>query len=434
MDPDDIQSALDRANQLLGAGKPDESLRCLAALEDRLIEADDRIEYGSLKAWTLSELGRGNDALDVLDPLIDEFPDSARLLGALGVVLSNDGDLDQACAALERAVELDARDEVALANLGLVYEKLREYEHALRLYDQAIKLGAEIDWLLQRRAAVQAELGELTAARSTLKRYLSLAPDDQEQWISLAILHSDDGEYEQAFQCYRAAEQIAPDSPALRLNWGVTAVRAHRLDVASQQLKYLARVEPESCRPLLLEAFIKEEQGEVELATGMYVDALARVRRNDYGELTYALEMAMDFFARRGMTEPCEQLIEQAYIANACTVELCEAYREACEATVLGQATWYSLIVEADYRSGLAEVADREEAHGLPLTRFLRNYQVIARDRDEAVALVIQFAERMGESNVQVREFVNEDAIADARLGMYEVERECLVFSDHDAE
>jgi tetratricopeptide (TPR) repeat protein len=422
-----VQSVLERANELLEEGQAEESLRCLAALDTRLVDTDDRLECESLKAWALSALGRGNDALDVLEPLLDEFPQSARLHSTLGVVLSNDGDLDEACDALEHAVALDASDEVALANLGLVYEKLRQHEQALKLYSEAIGQGAEIDWLLQRTAAVQAELGDLAAARSTLKRYLSLAPEDAEQWITLAILHSDELEFDQAFQCYRAAEQIAPDLAVLRLNWGVTAVRAHQVDTAQQQLLYLMRLEPDSARRLLLEAFIHEEQGMLEQARQSHVDALARVRRDDYGELTYALEMSMDFFARHEMREQCDQLLEQAYLLNACTVELCEAYRETTGRPV-AQASWYSLILEADYRPGLEEICDPGDAINRPCTRFLRNYQVIARDHDEATATAVRFAERLGEAQVQVREFVNEEAIATAYVGMYEVERESLVF------
>lgn len=428
MDCDHVQTILDRANELLEAGQPAESLAHLARLEDGLVTAEDRIEYASLKAWALSELGHTDDALDVLEALIDEYPASAQLHGTRGVVLSNDGDLDEACDALEQAITLDATDEAALANLGLIYERLRQYERALQLYDRAAEAGAEIDWILQRTAAVQVELGDVAAARVSLKRYLSLAPDDVEHWITLAILHSDEGEFEQAFHCYRAAEHIVPDSATLRLNWGVTAVRAHALEVARQQLKYLARLEPGASRPLLLEAFISEEQGELNVARRKYVDALRRLRRDDYAELIYGLEMTMDFFARHGRRGPCERLLEQAYRANACTVELCEAYRAVTGAAV-EQASWHSLIVEGDYRPGLEEVPDPGDVVNRPPTRFLRNFQVIARDHDEAVALAMEFASRMGESNVLVRAFVTEEPIEGARVGVYEVERESVTFA-----
>src|SRR5512143_978098 len=94
-------------------------------------DIDALLEWASLRAWALSEMGRDEEALETLDPLLEEFPKSARLLGTLGVVLSNTDDLEDARDALEEAVELSPDDEVALANLALVYEKLRDYKAAL---------------------------------------------------------------------------------------------------------------------------------------------------------------------------------------------------------------------------------------------------------------------------------------------------------------
>jgi hypothetical protein len=180
---------------------------------------------------------------------------------------------------------------------------------------------------------------------------------------------------------------------------------------------------------MLLKALVEEEQGETEVAAQTFVNALARVSRDDYAELTCAFEMSMDFFARRKTLDDCERLLDQAYAANACTVELCEAYREAT-GPLVERANWYSLILEGDYRPGLEEVTDPGDAVNQPHTRFLRNYQVIARDHDEAIALVTHFAERMGESKLLVREFAGDEPLTDAHLGIYEVERESLVLAE----
>jgi Flp pilus assembly protein TadD len=428
MDPENVESMLERANRLLEAGKPAEALRCLETIEDDVSEPEDRVECATLKAWALSELGQTEEALDTIEPLLEEFPASARLHGTLGVVLSNAEELEDARRALETAIALDAEDEVSLANLALVYEKLHEYEKAIRLYDRAIEMGADIDWALQRRAAAQGECGDYAGAKVSLKRYLSLAPEDVSQWVSLAILHSDDEEYEQAFACYAEAERVDPKSPSLRLNWGVTAVRAGNLHTAGEQLQHLERLEPDSTRPLLLRAFILEEQGDMRAAQRCYEDCLARVTAEDRGELTYCLEMAMDFYARRNAKSRCERLLKRAYKDNACTVELCEAFRELVNKP-LSKATWFSIMLEADYRPGLSEVYERGVNRRGPFTRFLRNFQVIARDRDEAMSLLSDFSRQMGEKNVRIREFVRDEAMEDASVGIYEVDRECLVFN-----
>jgi tetratricopeptide (TPR) repeat protein len=321
---------------------------------------------------------------------------------------------------------------VSLANLALVYEKLRDYRRALELYDRAVEFGADIDWILLRKAATLTECGRYRDAKVTLKRYLSLAPDDASQWIALGILHSDDEEYESAFDCYERAEALDSESPSLRLNWGVTAVRACKLAVARAQLQHLQRLEPRSTRPWLLGAFILEEEGELTAARAVYDRVVRRTRFQDHGELMYAYEWAMDFYARHKLRSRCERLFTRAYAANACTVELCEAHREI-SGEYAESAYWFSMMVEADYRPGLSEVCQHHDAdRPHRFTRFLRDYQVIAHDRDEAIGAVLEFLRGVGEKNACVREFIGEEKIEQTYVGIYEVETEALVFSDEE--
>jgi tetratricopeptide (TPR) repeat protein len=426
MDPEQVDSVLDEANRLLNAGQPEDSLRCLEQLEDESLVEDDRIEYGALRAYALSEVGRPAEALAVLEPLLEEFPKSARLFGALGVVLSGANELEQACEALQTAISLDERDETLLANLALVREKLHDYDAALELYDQALELGADLDWVLVRKATALTEAGDTEAAKVMLKRYLSLVPDDAEQLVALAILYSDDEEYEKAFDTYRQAEQFDRHSGGLHLNWGVTAVRAGDLDQARKQLEELERLEGGSSRPLLLRAFIFEEEHDLAAARSCYTEALARIQPANPEELAYALEMAMDFYARNGLRANCEKLMRRAYAANACTVELCEPYRELT-GEHLARAYWFSMVVEADFRLGLFAVHESgPNGAGRP-QRYQRRFQVIARNHDEAVDCVTRFAQRAGERHVVVREFLREERVDDLYSGIYEVDRESFV-------
>lgn len=430
MGPEETDALLERAGRLLEAGKAAACLECLDGLVGGLLEGEDQVEWASLRAWALTELGRDEEALELLDGALAEFPDSSRLLGTLGVVLSNGEDLEDACEALERAVDVNPRDEVALANLALVYEKLRDYPRAADLYDRALNLGADIDWVLQRKAAVLTEDGRYADAKATAKRYLSLVPEDAAQWIALGILHSDDEEYDEAFSCYQAAEKLEPESASLRLNWGVTAVRAQDLEMAYRQLAHLKEIEPRSTRWWLLRAFIFEEEGALDKAQQIYERALRR-KIADRAELTYVLEMAMDFFSRQRAAEACAALLKRAYMANACTVELCEAYREAVGEYV-ERAQWFSVAVEADYRGGLVEVRDRYDSPDQLYTRFVRDFQVIARNHDEALSLVTDLTRAMGESNATVREFTGREHVADTHTGIYEVAAESFVYADDD--
>ena len=428
MDLDRIENILERAGDLLDEGQPRQALRCLQRVAGGFLDQDQRIECESMRAWALSETGRANEALAALDELLAHHPACARLHGTRGVVLSNAGDLEGGCAALEHSVTLDAEDQFALANLGLVYEKLCEYDRAQQTYEKAIELGFDIDWLLQRLAAVQSDSGETTTAKRTLRRYLSLAPDDAEEWIELAILHSEDQEFEQAYECYQEAERAEPTSPWLRLNWGVTAARAGHWPQAELQLATLRESDSAGTLTLVLEAFFREQKDDPAGAQRDYEAALERAADGDSEQHGYTLEMAMTFFARRGLRAECERLMKRAYSANLCTVEVCAGYREAT-GRYLPAATWYSVAMEGDYRVGLCEVSQPGAEPAGRYERFTRVFQTVASDPDEAIATVRQFAEHMGETGVALREIHGDEPMSDTHTGIYEVQHQSVVFS-----
>jgi tetratricopeptide (TPR) repeat protein len=428
MDANDVSRILDRANDLLEEGRPADSLRCLSQIDGKQLEGDALIEAVSLRAWALSELGQHTQAVDAVDQILDLYPDSARLYAARGIALSNADDLEEARRSLEQAFLLDSEDSVAIANLALVYEKLRDYEQALELYEQALNFGVDLDWALQRIAAAQTELGATDEAKQTLRRFLSLVPDDATQWVALGVLHSDDEEFQLALECYAQANEIDPESSWLHLNWGITAVRAKQLDQARLALERLEQIGAPSSRPWLLKAFLLEEEGQFDVAEQAYHQALLGLGDDEPEDLAYALELAIDFHSRRFNSALCHDLFDKAYRSNACTVEVCEAYREAVGEHVT-EAMWFSVVVEADYRRGLDEVPDRSLKPGREPTHYMRNFQVIARDHDEATDLIHTFCKKMGEQNARVREFINFEPIDDCHLGIYEIERRALVYA-----
>ncbi len=428
MSPNDVHSILSQAGLLLEAGKPAETLTCLRQIPV-LAEDELRIRCASLRAWALSELGHTDQAVDALRPLLAAFPESPVLLRAFGVVLLNEGNLEHACEVLEEALELEPEepDPSTLANLALVYERLRDYPRAMELYDEAGWAGVDLGWLLERKAVAQAEFGDTAAAKATLRRLLSIKPDDAEQLLSLASLHTHDEEYEQAFACFQAAEKIAPNHTALRLHWGMAAARAGCFSQAEYQLRALRRLEPGAARAALLDAVIGDCRGDAGVAQ-KYQVALACADLDESQVQRQALEMAMDYFVRHEQREPADALFRQAYRHNACTIEVCEAYRQVAGEWAT-DAVWYSLLVEADHRAGLLEISDRRGDERGPYRRYVRNVQVLARDRDDALARVLDLLERMGERNAAIVEFVSEEAMQGAYLGLYEIEAECAVFA-----
>ncbi|RMF85689.1 MAG: hypothetical protein D6744_01045 [Planctomycetota bacterium] len=434
MGSEPIAQILSRARELLSSGRPGAALRVLRSVGDEYMDADDRIEYVALRALALSQSGRGRPALELLNNCLEDEPDSPMLHAASGIVLANAGDYDAARDELEYATELGADDPDTLLNLAMVYVELRDYDRAAAAYAEAAQRGADLQFLLPRQAEVYVELNQPVRARETLRRYLSLVPDDAEQWISLGILCSDEGRFDEATEAYRRAERLDRDSTSLRLNWGVSAVRAHDVAEADRQLAHLRALEPRAARTILLEAYIREERGEMQAAERAYQRALKACADESVHEQAYTLEMAMDFFARRRRTEVCDELLAAAYTINACTVELCEAYREA-QGRLCDAARWFSVMIEADYRTGLSEVHALDAAPVARPRRYQRCIQVVARDRDEAISIATDVVRRFGERNVRVYEIAGEDALEGTQFaGVYEIERDAFIVPEEDGQ
>lgn len=426
MDRDDLDQFFEQAARLLDDGQFDQALEKLDGLSQALDDADDRVEWTTMRAWALAELGRVDEALDAVEPLLDEFPENARLHCTRGFALLQADALSEAIEALEHAYELDPEDELTITNLAYACERVRDFGRACELYDRAMDLGVGIDWALARKAAALADGGDLEAATKTLKRYLSLEPEDVEQWCELAIMYADLGQLEAAFGAFEQAVQHAPEEPEPRMNFGLTLARAGKTVEARAQLDEIVRIEGRQVRAQLLDATILEVEGHVRRAEQAYERLLAELDPAQEDDLVFALERAMDFFSRQKNRKRCEELLRRAYSENACTVELCEAYREI-ETRFAKKAYWLSVVIEADYRKGLREAYTRHIDRAKPRQRYRRNFQVVARDRDDAVAMVLDLATRMGEKHARVREIVREEAIDDAYTGLYEIERDAVV-------
>ncbi|MGE3181124.1 MAG: tetratricopeptide repeat protein [Phycisphaerae bacterium] len=427
MSDESIEFLFDRAARLMDESRYDDVIRCLDSFPLPLEFAEDQIEWSSMRAWALMELGRSSDALNVIRPLMEENPDSPIVLATYGVVLSSMNDIGGALQALERAYALEPDDEVTLSNLGLTYLRLREFDRAIEIFDHALELGYSEQWFLLQKCDALRESGKLEEAIRIVQSRLEVEAENADLWLELANLFADVQQFASATSCFRRASEIEPANADIFSSWGLSEVAANNPKLSRACLEKVRKIEGKSDRSILLEAAIAEAETHVRRAESLYESVLAKPLPATDPSLLDALEMAMDFFARRNNRRRCDELLGRAYRNNLCSYQLCETYR-CIESRYVEEAFWFSLILEADYRAGLMEVS-RGTADGDDKKRFTRRFEIIARDRDDAIGMTMQFMERMGEKNVQVRLIERESPVEDEYIGIVEVEPESVVFA-----
>ena len=73
-------------------------------------------------------------------------------------------------------------------------------------------------------------------------------------------------------------------------------------------------------------------------------------------------------------------------------------------------------------KGSLAEAGESDTGRSEGRSGAERNFQVVARDRDHAAALLTEFTTRVGETWAALSEFVGEESMEDTHSGIYEVE------------
>jgi tetratricopeptide (TPR) repeat protein len=200
-------------------------------------------------ADALMREGAAGEALALLEPLADEFPDDLTIANNLAVALIETGRVDDAVKRLERAAVRDPVFVTTQLNLASALYRRGDFAGALRASDRAIALGGGRSRAYESRGAiltgmeryaeaavaldeasrldpgnpralrwagqVQLQLGRADEAVVRLERAIDRAPGDVEAWLFLALARVEAGDGAGAQAALASAAIIDPAHPRL---------------------------------------------------------------------------------------------------------------------------------------------------------------------------------------------------------------------------
>jgi len=125
--------------------------------------------------------GEGKDllwekALRCLRNVVDTYPQNARAMARLGVVLQHQGDSDGAIALFRRALEVEPRLAQAHFNLGVLMQDFDDFEAALRSYEAAIELNPRFARGHNNMGIVRRRRGDLPGAIAAFRKAYTQDP------------------------------------------------------------------------------------------------------------------------------------------------------------------------------------------------------------------------------------------------------------------
>lgn len=189
-----IQKEFYKKDEIVVRQKPEEG----SSLDNILEKGDRLFNAGALK-----------NAEKIYIEAVKINPKDPRAYKSLSKIYIKEGEDDFAIASLEKACELDGKDEGSFNNLGFMYFKKKEYYKAANAYKKSIvKTNVKPHRLVNLSMAL-IEIGELEEAVQYLEKAVKIEPKPETLKIMIDI-YKKTGETEQSKKSYKKLLELEP--------------------------------------------------------------------------------------------------------------------------------------------------------------------------------------------------------------------------------
>lgn len=154
-----------------------------------------------------------------------------------GVTLEAAGQLEQAAAAHERALEIDPKLEQARINLISLYGRLRQPGKAEAQYRSLLAINPNLAEAHYNFGVLMTGLGKPGEASEAFRKALEISPFYAEAHNNLAFLLLNEGRLEEAEKHFRAALENKPNYPLAHFHLGRILLHQNKTDEAIQHFR-----------------------------------------------------------------------------------------------------------------------------------------------------------------------------------------------------
>ena len=115
-------------------------------------------------------------------------------------------------------LEIDPNHSIALNNLGLLYEKLAEYQKAISCLKKSIKINPSDINTLNNLGIILKELGNYEQAKKCFEKAIKINPNIAKTFGNLGVVLNFLGQYKKALITFEQGLKLDPDSITLQKN------------------------------------------------------------------------------------------------------------------------------------------------------------------------------------------------------------------------
>jgi tetratricopeptide (TPR) repeat protein len=162
-------------------------------------------------------------AEEVLKRLIQYYPeDAASYYSTIVRMYDEAGMNDRAIDAARKVIELNPGNEVAVYNLGIMFQKLKRYDEAIVAFQQAIGIKPDYDYAWYNIGLCFSQLKKYRESIGAFQKYVEIIPDSAEGWLNIGVNYMMLKDFAGAVEPLKKCISLRPDYGVALYNLGVT--------------------------------------------------------------------------------------------------------------------------------------------------------------------------------------------------------------------
>jgi len=178
--------------------------------------------------------GQIKEAIEIVEPLIKNFPNESLLFNIMGVCNHSCQNYKVAINDFRKAVELNSGYAEAYYNLGVSYGDLGEIESAKKAYKNALRINNNYPTAQNNLGQILFTQGEFKESISYFKWALEFKPDFAEAYYNLGNAYLSLEDLHNAIKLLKKAISVKPDFADAYNNLGIAYLRTGEQELARE--------------------------------------------------------------------------------------------------------------------------------------------------------------------------------------------------------
>jgi tetratricopeptide (TPR) repeat protein len=240
--------------KLLELGEFEEAKYEIRKLKETAVQIKDRKLEGKItmyEAQLLFSEERYEEALQALNRILEQNPKDEIALANKGVTLGFLGKHEEALMAFNRALEFYPENDDTLSNKGVTLRFLERYEESLEAFNKALEINPKNEFALSQKGSELGSLGRHEEALEAFNKALEINPENEfalsRKGIALRAL----GRYEEALEAFNKALEINPEDQFVLTKKGIVLVTLGKYEEGLDNFNRALEIKPNDIITLL---------------------------------------------------------------------------------------------------------------------------------------------------------------------------------------